>query len=137
MSGDERVWRPSEIIARYERDDRDFRNLEILDPEPFVSAGDRLVSAGEPKSFRDAQLDGADFGGSFIVADFTGAHLRDARFTKANVKTCAFDDAELSGADFRGAAIDGATFQGARFGGTRFEGATIQSVVLTAGERPL
>ena len=123
MDSDERVWTPSEIRQRYARGERDFRGLDIAD-------GD------DGGSFRGALLDGADFSRAFIVADFTGARLRECNFVEANVKTCSFDGADLSAADFSRAAIDGATFTGCNFDGAQFEGAGFYGCILAPGELP-
>ena len=93
------------ILARYAAGERDFRELDI------------------DAAFPGAVLDGADFSGAFVVADFAGASLRGCRFVAANVKTCCFDRADLRDADFSNAAIDAATFEQARFEGAVFEGA--------------
>jgi hypothetical protein len=135
MSAEERVWRPSEILQRYKNGDRDFRGLEITGPEPYVTEGDRFVSVNEPESFRGAVLDGADFTGAFIVADFSKASLRNCKFP-ANVKTCSFDGADLTCCDFSDAAIDAATFKSAHFDRTNFSGATAHSYVMKPGEVP-
>jgi hypothetical protein len=134
--GDEKVWKPSEIIARYGDGARDFRRLEIADPRPWVEVGNRFESASEPASFGGAVLDGADFSGAFVCADFRGASLRDCRFVAANVKTCAFDGADLRGCDFTDAAIDAATFDGARMDGATFAGAGAFGHTLKPGELP-
>jgi uncharacterized protein YjbI with pentapeptide repeats len=91
--------------------------------------------ADESDPFRSAVLDGSDFSGSFIIADFTSASLRKCRFS-ANVKTCKFDGANLDGAVFDGAAIDGATFQDAAMTGTSFAGATAFGYTFAGDERP-
>jgi uncharacterized protein YjbI with pentapeptide repeats len=136
MSSDDVVWRPSQILERYRSGERDFRELDIRDPPPYAAVGDRFVSIDEPGSFRDAVLEGADFHGAFICADFTRASLRGASFADGNVKTSCFDEADLTDSDFTGSAIDAAGFLGARFDGTRFEGATAQGHSMARGELP-
>lgn len=110
----EKVWRPSEILRRYERGERDFRGVEVCDMDEHL----------DEQSFKDARLEDADFSGAYIVANFSGAHLRHAKFTGASVKTCMFDRAHLEGADFSDAAIDGATFVSAHLTGAGFARAT-------------
>jgi uncharacterized protein YjbI with pentapeptide repeats len=117
---------PSEIRDRYARGQRDFRGLDIDDPP----------DGGGGSSFRQAILDGADFTGACIVADFAGASLRGARFTGANLKTCGFDGAHLEGADLRGALLEGTTFRAAHLDGADFTGATLFGHALAPGERP-
>lgn len=129
-------WRPSEIRRRYASGERDFRDLDIADPAPFRLEDGRFVSVDEPESFRGAALDDADFGGAFIVADFTGAGLARCRFVGANVKTCVFDQADLTSCDFSDAALDGATFERARLVGAVFTGASVQGHRLRTGELP-
>ena len=124
LAEDELV-RPAEIVRRYTSGGRHFTGIDIEDPDD-----------ADQWAFRGATLDGADFSGSFIVADFTGASLKGASFSGANVKTCIFDKADLSGADFRGAALCSATFGGADVTGADFTGATIHSHVFEAGELP-
>lgn len=136
MSSDGVVWRPAQILERYRNGERDFRELDIYDPPPYHTVGDRFVSVDEPGSFRDAVLDGADFGRSFIIADFNGASLRGASFADGNVKTSCFDGADLTDTNFAGSAIDAATFVGARLDGARLDGATVQSHRMTSGEIP-
>lgn len=122
-SQEDRVWRPAEILHRYAGGERDFQQVEIEDSE------DRA-------SFRGANLDDADFSGSFIVADFTGASLRNSHWSNANVKTCIFRDADLSRANFSGTALDATVFQGAKMAGANFAGAYVQSRKLQPGEMP-
>lgn len=111
MASESEAVRPSEIRRRYGAGERDFGGLEIED-------------AADAASFRDAVLAGADFSGSFILADFTGANLRGCRFVQSNVKTRSFDAADLRECDFSGAAIDAATFHGAQLDGARFADAS-------------
>lgn len=122
---DDRVWHPREILLRYESGERTFRDLQIEAIEP-----------GTDPEFRGANLRGADFTGSFIIADFTGANLEGAVFAPANVKTCSFDNANLRNADFSGAAIDAATFEGANLTGAHFEGAGAFGYTYANGEYP-
>ena len=119
----EKVWTPAEIRRRYESGERDFRQVDLDD-------------ASDPASFKDAVLDGADFSGSFVVADFQRASLRQCRFVGANVKTCVFDRADLTGADFSGAPIDAASFRAALLESASFAGATVQGRTLKVGEVP-
>ena len=105
---DSEVVTSEEILRRYLSGERDFSGLETEDP-PGVTP------------FRGAVLDGADFRGAFVVADFRGASLRGALFREANVKTCSYGDADLTGADFTGAALCSSTFRGARMDDARFE----------------
>ena len=121
---EDRVWRPAEIIRRYDAGERDFRGLEIGSE----------ASSSDPE-FRSADLEGADFSDCFIVADFTGARLRGAKFS-AIVKTCCFDRADLRNADFSGAAIDAATFDGADLEGATFEGAGAYGYTYGKGVMP-
>lgn len=123
MSDAERIWKPAELILRYQAGDRRFGGLDIDDVE-------------DPASFRDAVLDGADFTGCFIVADFTRASLRGAKFVEANVKTCRFDAADLRGCDFSGAALESTSFEAARLDGAEFAGAGNHSHVMKPGELP-
>jgi uncharacterized protein YjbI with pentapeptide repeats len=114
---------PSEIRSRYVAGERDFRGLEIED-------------GGDATSFRGAVLEGADFSGSFILADFTSANLRGCKFVESNVKTCSFDAADLRDCDFSGAAIDAATFHGARLDGSRFANASAYGYTFQSTELP-
>jgi uncharacterized protein YjbI with pentapeptide repeats len=123
MSTEEKVWTPSEIRRRYHEGERNFQALEVSD-------------MGDSASFRDAVLDGSDFGHAFVVADFSRASLRGCRFKEANVKTCVFDEADLRGCDFSGAAIDAATFRSARLEGANFARAHEQGICLKPGELP-
>ena len=124
-AGDEdRIWKPAEIIRRYEAGERNFRGLEIGSD----------ADSSDPE-FRGANLEGVDFGECFIAADFSGARLRGAKFS-GNVKTCCFDRADLRGADFSDVAIDGATFEGADLEGATFEGASEQGYRYSKGEMP-
>jgi uncharacterized protein YjbI with pentapeptide repeats len=125
MVNDEKVWTPEEIRRRYENGERDFRGLDISDPD----------TSSQARSFRGAILDDADFTDCFIVADFTSASLRNCKF-RANVKTCSFDLADLRGADFTDAAIDAATFRSARLHGANFAGACEQGYEYKSGELP-
>jgi uncharacterized protein YjbI with pentapeptide repeats len=109
------------LLQRYALGERSFRGLEL----------DDLTY-----DFRNAKLADADFTGSFIVADFRGADLRNADFANANIKTCDFRGADLSGSNFKGAALDAAKFEGARMSNTKFAGAFIQGQELNEHERP-
>ena len=126
---------PSEILERYRRGERDFRELDIDD-----EADETAVPSGRPgrhpRSFEAAELSYADFSRSFIVADFRRAVLRGACFRHANVKTCSFADAVLCDADFSNAALCSTTFAGADLTGARFDGASAYSTVLGPGELP-
>src|SRR5260221_14765177 len=128
MGEDSRIWTFAEICRRHADGDRDFRGLEI---------GQRPSEWSQPGygTFRGAVLDGADFAGSAICADFTGASLRNCVF-RANVKTCSFHGADLRGADFTGAAIDSATFRSARLDGAVFAGASAYGYAFAADEYP-
>lgn len=117
-----RTWTTAEILQRYLAGERDFRGLDIED--------------GGSSSFRAAILDGADFSGAFLLADFERARLRGCRFVDANVKTCRFDDADLRGACFCGAALDATTFHAAHLDGTDFTDAHVQGHTLQRGEVP-
>jgi len=120
---DERVWKPSEIRQRYQAGERDFRDLEIDQPE-------------KEDSFRGATLAGVDFSGAYIVADFSEANLSYSRFVGTNVKTCIFDRANLEHSDFSDAAIDSATFGAARLSGATFANASMYGITLKRGEFP-
>jgi len=120
----DRVMTTAEIVELYQRGNRDFRGLDIQDTE------------GQIRAFRGAVLNGADFGGAWIEADFTNAALRGAVFRNANVKCCTFDGADLSNADFSNSAIDAATFEGAKFDGSNFESAGAYVNLLAEGEYP-
>ena len=121
---EDRIWRPAEILRRYEAGERDFRGLQIeSDAQP-----------SDPE-FRGANLEGADFSDCFILADFSGARLRGVKFS-ANVKTCCFDRADLQDSDFSDAAIDSATFESADLDGATFEGAGAYGYTYAKGELP-
>jgi len=111
----------AELLRRYAVGERSFRRLELDDGV---------------YDLRNAKLSDADFTGSFIVADFRGADLRNADFANTNVKTCDFRGADLSGANFKGAALDAAEFDGARMSDTKFIGAFIYGHELKEHERP-
>lgn len=111
-----------EIMRRYRAGQRDFRGLDIAD-------------VGE-RAFRGATLDGANLAMAFIVADFTGASLRDTSFVDANVKTCVFDGADLSGADFRRAALCATTWVGTALSSAVFDGASRHGHEFGPGEKP-
>jgi uncharacterized protein YjbI with pentapeptide repeats len=124
-TGDEdRIWKPAEILGRYDAGERDFSNLQI----------ESDADSSDPE-FRGANLEGADFSHAVILADFSGARLRGAKFS-ANVKTCCFDRADLRNADFSNAAIDSATFEGADLEGATFEGAGAYGYTYRKGELP-
>lgn len=123
MTNETEIVGTHEIRRRYGSGERDFRNLEIHD-------------GGDAASLRGALLEGADFGGSFILADFTNASLRGCKFVDTNVKTCAFDAADLRYCDFSRAAIDSATFGRARLDESCFAGATAFGYTLKPAERP-
>jgi uncharacterized protein YjbI with pentapeptide repeats len=111
-----------ELLDRYGRGERDFAGSELdQDPDWNLSG---------------VCLDGADLSRSFIVANFRGASLQDARFIEANVKTCDFRDADLRGADFTDAALCATEFGGAKMDGAKFEGASVHSHTLKHGETP-
>lgn len=120
----ERIWTPKEIRERYSQGERDFRGVEIADPDPPGS------------SFRNAVLEGADFTGAFIVADFSDSNLRRCRFVQANVKTCSFNGTDLFESDFSSASIDGATFVNARVERAKFTGAGWYGKKLEQGQIP-
>lgn len=109
------------LIERYRRGERSFTNLEMDDRTYDLSR---------------ANLAGADFSGSFIIANFNAANLAGARFTRANVKTCDFRGANLRGASFAEAAIDGAQFRGADLEGASFAGASEQGHIYSSNEQP-
>jgi uncharacterized protein YjbI with pentapeptide repeats len=119
----ERIVPSDEILRRYALGERDFRSLQIEDPEGT-------------HPLRGQTLDGADFRGSFIVADFDDASLRAARLDHANLKTCSFARADLTDADFSGSALCATTFFAASMARTSFEGAYFHSHVLRRGELP-
>jgi Protein of unknown function (DUF3144)/Pentapeptide repeats (9 copies) len=112
---------PSSILERYVAGERSFAS-EYFDDEVHDLAG--------------ATLDGADFSGCFIVADFRGASLQRVSFRNANVKTCDFTGANLLDASFEGAAIDGARFDGASLSGASFAGAFEQGHIYAQDELP-
>ena len=120
----DRIWRPEEILRRYQAGDRNFRDLQIWAPTGTLDL-----------AFRDADLSEADFSGCFIEADFEGAILRNAKFS-ANLKCSNFSRADLRGADFSNAAIDAATFDGADLADANFEGAGAFGYIFKKGERP-
>ncbi len=105
-----------------------------------IEAGERNFEAEDlDDSVHDLQcmdLQGVNFSGAFLFANFRGANLKSSKFTCANVKTCDFSSADLRQADFSGAAIDGAVFTAADLEDTNFLGATEQGHVYTAGELP-
>lgn len=111
------------VLEGYAAGERDFRGLDIEDPE-------------DAAPLRGALLADVDLRDTFLVVDFGGATLHRARFAGANAKTCSFAGADLSGADFSNAALDGTTFAGADLNGARFDGAHLQGHVLRGSERP-
>lgn len=116
------VRRFQDLLAHYDRGERDFSGSELdEDPNHDLSG---------------CRLDAVDLSRSFIVASFRGAMLRGAMFRYANVKTCDFTAADLRDADFRDAAIDAAEFKDARLEGARFEGASAFGYRLAPGETP-
>jgi uncharacterized protein YjbI with pentapeptide repeats len=118
MNSNKRI---DQLLLRYAAGERSFRHMELDDGI---------------HDLRNLKLSGANFSGSFIVADFRGADLRNTDFTNANIKTCDFRGADLSGANFRGASLDATNFEGAQMQGTIFEGAFIQGHELKGHERP-
>jgi uncharacterized protein YjbI with pentapeptide repeats len=118
---EDRIWRPAEILRRYEAGERVFRELDI-------------EGLDGTEEFRGANLEGVEFVVCFISADFSGARLRGAKVS-GNVKCCRFDGADLRGAEFV-AAIDGATFDGADMEGASFEGSGEQGYEYQRGELP-
>lgn len=111
-----------EILLRYSQGERDFSCLDL----------DR-----DELNFDHCILDGAIFSRSFIVANFVGASLKDAKFDFANIKTCDFSGANLLSASFRGATIDAATFIGANLENADFEGAMEQGYVYKSQQFPI
>ncbi|MBB3646138.1 uncharacterized protein YjbI with pentapeptide repeats [Rhizobium sp. BK619] len=109
------------ILARYAAGERNFRGLELDD-----GAYD----------FSHADLRGAVFAGSFIVASFASANLEGADFSDCNVKTCDFSGARLASATFLGSAIDAAVFNGADLTGAIFEKAGAFGHIFGKGELP-
>lgn len=110
-----------ELLRRYAEGERYFAESEL----------DHLIL-----DFQNALLEGANFRGSFITADFRGASLKQASFASANIKTCDFRNADLEGADFSGAAVEATQFEGANLKGARFEDATCYSYTMKAEELP-
>lgn len=110
----------TELLQRYASGERTFKGL-----------GAEKDFTGD---FRNAQLEGVILSGC-IVADFTGANLRNASFS-GNLKTCLFRNANLSGACFRGALIDATDFSGARLDATDFCGASESGYVYKENEKP-
>jgi uncharacterized protein YjbI with pentapeptide repeats len=111
----------AELLQRYANGERDFTEAEL----------DDVVY-----DLRNVTLEGADFSRSFIVADFQGANLKDAKFVSANVKTCDFRGANLQGANFACAALESTQWEGANLQDANFEGASVMSYQLKAGEKP-
>ncbi|MBC9033428.1 pentapeptide repeat-containing protein [Sphingomonas sp. JC676] len=110
-----------ELLDHYRRGVREVRNLDIADAGETPLAG--------------ADLRGIVIKDCFVVADFTGADLRDARID-ANVKTCIFANADLRNADFRNSALCSTTFVGAKMEGAMFEGAYYHGIDFEAGYLP-
>lgn len=111
----------AQLISRYADGERDFRDSEL---------------DGETGDLQGLDFTDADFSGSFIVADFRSATLKNARFQNANIKTCDFRNANLENADFRNSALDGTQFENAHLEGCRFGGAGIHSRILQDDELP-
>lgn len=111
----------AELLARYARGVREFRNLEVSDADetPLV----------------DADLRGIVIEDCFVTCDFTGADLRGAQ-VHANVKTCIFANADLRDADFAGSALCSTTFIGAKMEGANFEDAYCHGIDFAAGYLP-
>jgi uncharacterized protein YjbI with pentapeptide repeats len=82
-------------------------------------------------SYKDAQLDGADFGGvnashlNFDGADFTDADLNNTDFTKASLYQVNFSEADLIEAIFTGASLKEGVFFKADLTNTNFTGASL------------
>ncbi len=110
-----------EVTRRYQSGERYFGHSEL----------DEVTG-----DFRGADLADADFGDSFIVADFREAVLTSADFSHCNLKTCDFRGADLRGAIFRGSALEGTEFAGAILEGAEFEGAGMYGVSMKAGDLP-
>lgn len=111
----------AELLARYARGVREFRNLEVSDANCTPLVG--------------ADLRGIVIEDCFVACDFTGADLRGARI-HANVKTCIFANADLRDADFGGSALCSTTFIGAQMEGANFEGAYYHGIDFAAGYLP-
>lgn len=111
----------AELIARYHRGVREFRNLDIADADATPLVG--------------ADLRGIVIEDCFVRCDFTGADLRGAQ-VHANVKTCIFVDADLRDADFGSSALCSTTFVGAKMSGTNFEDAYYHGMDFAAGYVP-
>ena len=121
-SGAEKLTRKVEdILERYQGGERSFVESELDDAV---------------YDFRGVVLEGADFAGSFITADFRGANLRGVNFSDCNVKTCDFRNADLSGASFARSALCSTEFTGAILDGACFAGAFAHSYVLKENEKP-
>jgi len=110
-----------EVLSRYANGQRLFCGIDI---------------DGGQQSFHGAMLDDANFGESFIFADFSGASLKRASFRRANVKTCDFRNADLREADFSEAALCSTQFAGATMTNAKFQGAYCHSYTLGADEQP-
>ena len=108
----------TEIVERYRRGERTFRELELP----------------EGASFKGQDLSGALFEHCwFFSVDFSNAVLRGTSF-RSNLKWCDFTGADLTGADLRDSAIDAATFTNARLDDIRLDGATAYGYVLKDGD---
>src|SRR5690349_16888769 len=112
----------AEILVRYASGERNFEDMDL---------------DGRVYDFSNANLSGASFCRSFIVAIFRDCNLESANFSNANVKTCDFSGSNLRGSLFLGAAIDGALFENADLDGASFEGASDQGHVYGPRELPL
>lgn len=107
------------LLARYADGERAFTEMDLDD---------------QTYDFSDADLRGAIFTGSFIVASFKNANLERADFSSCNVKTCDFSGARLAEATFFNSAISGAEFDGANLTGADFEGADCYGIIFKKGE---
>lgn len=93
-----------EILQRYKEGQRQFKDLDI--------EGD----------FSHQNLEGIEFEGCFIAADFRYCNLENSKFWNGNIKTSDFSYSILTNAVFTGLAVEGTDFKEAETEGLVFEG---------------
>ena len=110
---------PAEIIRRYQRGDKEFRNI-IIEGGNFSNK--RLVGI----KFEGATLTKCDFGKSTLKqASFLASNLRGSNFKGANLSKANLSGVDLRGAIMRNVNLSGANLEGANLEGVNLAGSNI------------
>lgn len=99
---------------------------DIKTTEDLLSAysdGERhFIDIDIEGSLEGANLSGITFQKCFLLCDFQGANLEDARFENSNIKTCSFRNANLKNAVIIKCAVEDRDCVGANIENVLFEG---------------